>query len=498
MARVRKRDWPQLVYKYYVRPDSIPDQLWVQAKKMQALWNALAIEHEYVRMSIDGKTTEDERKEKWEMFNREAAYLNRNAGLNWESDVLDNFTKACVAAAKQPERGWPKPRGLTVSIPHRFTGGGSPVQTLWGNRSKRIRFDRPISYENSGRYSQDRRRIDGVFGLDDDATVFFRETVHRPIPPSAIVKSARLVGRRSVAFGWEWSIAITVELPPDEPRTPTGKRCAIDVGWRKREKALRVGYMVDSDGNSKEILLPLDFSNKQSRSQKQRYPLFLQIPENHDDLRVLACERDLKLEECKSKLKRMLYPVPAGFDRMRARGLVKILHEIEDNDAAKKLIEDWLEWDRPRFRRETRARNRFAARRADIYSNIAAELARQYDEIVVEQLNIANMISDDDRDESLKAANTYHQIAATGDFISILGRACRKYWSILTKKTAVDSTIVCHVCGQEKPSGPELVQTCRNGHSHDQDHCAAANLLKETWGREETKPAKRRAREKAI
>ena len=498
MARKRKRDWPQLVYKFAIVPDEIPEQLWAQAKQMQRLWNMLAIEHEYVRMSINKSTPEEERVERWQMFEREAAALNAESGLNWESDVLDKFTKACVAAAKQPGRGWPRTRKMTVSIPHRFTGGGAAVAILSSPRATRVRFNDPVSFAHDGKHSQCRRVIDGFFGLDNEARLHFRATVHRSIPATSIVKSVRLVGRQSVAFGWEWSLSVTVEEPPSEPRIETGKQCAIDVGWRKRGDALRIGYLVDTDGASEELLLPLDFSTKQSRRQRKRRPHFDQIPESHDELRELASSRDLALEELKRLLKTNLRQIPAGFEKMRSRGLVKLLRELPDEESAcRKLIQDWLDIDRPKFRTETRARARFSGRRVDIYSCLASRLAKEYDEICVEDIRVSKIITDDDRDHALKASDRYHQIAATADFLRLLSNACRRRGSRFVKKTDVDSSATCSVCGEEMSTGAELVQQCENGHAMDQDHNAAMNLLSQTWGQSEQKTGLRRKQRRA-
>lgn len=514
MARKRKRTWPQRVYRYAVTSAEIPQQMWDQAKAMQRLWNDLADEHRFVRQSIvitdapddagkkkrktknaecaPGDTPEDERIERWEMFNRRAVELVEESGLNWECgpDVLDRFTKACVAAAKTPERGWPHPGSLKVSIPHRFTGGGAAVATLHSRMAKRVRFDAPLSFENRGRFSQDRRIITGRFGLDNDAAIEFVATVHTPIPPEAIVKSVRWVGRETKAFGWRWWLVITVEEPPREPRVPTGKRVAIDVGWRKRGDALRVAYFADSDGRHGEILLPLDFSNRECRKFNERLkPGHFAMPRNHDDLRVLACDRSCRLDECKRDIEELVSGVP-NWDRLGRRGLIKLLNddamERENRpitpDAAKARIEAWLEWDRPRFRVETASRERFANRRMKLYEAIAADFTTRYDEIVVEDLGIKQMAEDASKDAALKAADCYRQIAAPGEFVAQLQRAGRKRGAVVTKKTAVGSTATCCLCGGKIETGPTLELTCINGHKLDQDHNAAKNLLSQTWG----------------
>lgn len=490
MPRKRKRNWPQRCYRFAVTSADIPESMWAQAKLMQALWNRLCEMHAEVRASISETTPEEERKAKWAQFELDARASAKAAGLRQEcdADVLDRFTKACVAAAREPARGWPKPRGLSVSIRHRYGGGGTPLPTIVSDRAKRVRVNGPVSFSalgrqrNAARKGADSRFRHGVFQLNNGDNIRFTIQQHEPINPGAIVKSVRWVGRRAVAFGWTWWLIVQTEEPPVE-RVPTGRACGIDVGWRKRGDALRLAFLADDTGTKRELLLPLDFSTKQTRRERIRRPHFEHQPQNHAELRDLARQRDERLEELKADLRALLSPLPAGFDKMRGRGLVRLMHELPDTESiARQRIEQWREWDRPRFRRETRARQRFAQRRVDLYRNLAAEIAKTYDTINVEAVGVKRMIEDDERDPALKAADRYHQIAAPSDFLRCLSNAARKYGSQFVRKDAKKTTTTCSDCGAEMTSGADLMQRCVNGHLLDQDENAARNLLSQTFG----------------
>jgi hypothetical protein len=486
MARKRIRDWMQMVYKYAVTEAEIPESMWAQARQMQDLWNKLCLAHEEIRKSITPQTSDDERKAKWvewrDVTSPALARAAKEAGLRQEcdADILNRFNLACTAAVKDPSRGWPRPGGLKVSIAHRYSGGGVPLTTLHGRTSRRVRFSQSLSFE-PGR----RRSMPGIFSLNDESQIRFTAMVHRPIPAGCIVKNVRWYGRFSRAFGWSWWLAIAVEVPPtDDVRQPTGRRAAIDVGWRVRGDGIRIGYLVDDNGCSEELLLPFDFSTNQTRKMRARYGHLAHwnhLPQTHQELRELASRQDTRFDQMKAELAKVLDPLPAGFDKMRSRGIIGILHELPEGSPIRPLIEEWLAWDTPLFRMQARASQRFAQHREDLYRNLTRVLALTYDSISVEKLDIKRMIEEATQNYGLEAAKRYHQIAATGDFLLRLSTACRKHGTELKLKAAEASTATCCECGGAVTTGPNLMLTCVNGHEFDQDYNAARNLLTQAW-----------------
>lgn len=520
LARKRKRDWPQLVYKYHAVPIdpnqtegrygaavSPPQAMWDQCRKMTDLWNKLCEGHKAIREQIqfaEPKFTEYERKALWTVWKNETVpTLLKAADLNWicGPDVVDRFEKACTAAhsrANGKGKGWPRPRGMTVSLLQRFTAGGKEVHRLCGN-ARSFRFEQLPT-------SEGRKTIYGHFGLDGDELIHFRATVHRPLPADAIVKSVRWCGQRSVAFGWEWSIAIQIEIPALPHHEPTGMTAAVDVGWRNMGSGIRVAYLVDDRGHEEDYRLPFDRSTYDTRRTREKYadrPNFFPPPQSHEDLRRLTTERDLALEACKQRLRELLSPLPAGFEKMRSRGLVKLLMELREIDtpphnparlegwearepteneiAARQVLETWIAWDRPRFRVQTRTEQRFAANRETRYRNWAKQVAMRYDAAHVEALQIKRMIEAEKKEAALHGADRNHQIVATSRLLLLLQQACRKYGCKYVVKEAPGTTITCHECGGEIKPGAALELRCENGHREDQDRNAALNLLKSDW-----------------
>ncbi|MBI4468384.1 MAG: transposase [Acidobacteria bacterium] len=77
----------------------------------------------------------------------------------------------------------------------------------------------------------------------------------------------------------------------------------------------------------------------------------------------------------------------------------------------------------------------------------------------------------------LKHADRYRQIAAIGEFKSILQHQARKRHARLLDGEAAYSTITCFTCGARAEGGAALVLQCPNGHKFDQDENAAKWFL---------------------
>lgn len=497
MARVRKRDWPQLVYKYAVAHQTIPEQMWHTARAMQDLWNRLAAGFEAVmaaypkpdKAAADYAEKRAARKDAFDRFWETAAGLVKDAPLNWECgpEVLDRFKAAVTranGAAPDPvtgKRGYPRVHsGLQrICIPHRYTGGGSALPLMVSSRARRFRLD-----------TLQAGLVRGVFGLDDAAEISFAAVIHRQIPAGSIVKKVMWLGERDV-FGWNWAIAITVEQPPGPPRQPTGRHIGIDVGWRRLDDTrLRVAYGVDSDGQHRELHLPLVFASKRVRRYNERHPE-RRIPTSYAELRELQAQGDKRKDACKAAIRPLLSPLPPGFARMGRRGLYQLGRELReqqpDHPALAHLVA-YYDDDRGMHRRYAAAAAHFAARRRWLYENWAARVARTYDTIAIEDtLRIKEMIEKPKKqrrdgeqpDPAIEAAQRHHQCAATSDMVAILRRAAAKYGATIVAGDTAGTTQICADCGAHIQPGAPRVLTCERGHTRDQDENAASNLLQQ-------------------
>jgi hypothetical protein len=499
--RIRKRkDWPVMVYKYHaemiVPPESGGNQsLWDTAKAMQALWNNLATLHEQTRKSVAESLEGVEEKEQgmiraaiWAGFKKQAQALAKASGLNWECwpEVLDRFDTACRTAKDKPSKdgtpGWPRVhhRLDRIAIPHRFTGGGAELKTLFSDKAKRF------SIRSNSRLAR------GHFGLDE-GRIDFNIVLHRPLPEGAIIKKVVWLGKRDV-FGWHWSIAITMELPPQARRANLGRVAALDVGWRKIGDYLRIGMLADSDGNSFELRLPLIASTSKTRRGNEhiynRDKSFDEtIPESYYEALNLDERIGLLVEGVKEQLRASL-PTSLPHDiqlsvnqltKMRQGGLVRLLRSLEHEGIAEQSqnqIREWLAENDKLRRRKTALETRLLNRRRWIYGNIAAWIAERYDVLIWEGgLDVKGMIESSDKAHALKLADRYHQWAATSELrLRIKNSASKSGINILDGVTAFSSS-TCHVCGAQVQKADEFQLRCGNGHSFDRDVNGARNLL---------------------
>lgn len=484
MPRKRLRaDWLVRVYKFHATPvDELPPQLWQQAQAMKALWNRLvelregAIErsapfNERIKRAQADEDKEAERAAKaeraalWKEF--EAALLEAvrtpetKEALGWEARewIYDRFRTASSAALKRRGRLKFKGRLEQVVIPHRYTGGGVSVAKLFTSRRGKVRINPldPDVYAGQEWQRRQARATRAVFGLSAataaEASEFaFVVTMHREVPSTAVLKTASWCGHRHPIRGWQWSLQLSVELPPDtlsaaavtelgapsapqeetaranRPETLNDCRPAagLDFGWRKMDGYLRVGVLHGTDGRTFELRLPLaETAGKDVRRTNRliarhaaragRTPDLL--PTTIADIWALQSQTDQMLEETKAGLRELLSVemVPAdvrgvltNLTKVRNGGLVRLLRALgavtgENGHAAapvpveivqaRDMLAAWLvETDRAR-KRISDTRDRLLRRRRWYYENIAAWLAANYGQLVWEEdLGLQEMV----------------------------------------------------------------------------------------------------------
>lgn len=508
MARRRLRDWPLIVYRYWCAPRGpLPAGMWRTARAMQALWNSLVESHALVRRELEGQDRA-ERRARWRAWQAEARELVARSGLDWEQGpaVLDRFTVACREAPLRRRNGipsWPVAhrRLDRIAIPHRFTGGGVPVERLFSRRAERVRLLRPPdgAYASGARRSRyqrampphaeglrDEERAWNVFRIGGEA-IRFRCVLHRLPPPSAIVKQVVWLGRRDPLGRWSWAIAVTAEEPPPIRAEPAGAReaCGLDLGWRVMGDYLRIGYLVDGEtGQGIELRLPFNAQTSHTRRHRLRA--------DWRDLAVMDEGMARYLDATKAACLPLLPPpaslpeeaagIVRSWTRVRQAGLVRLLRALEvggGHDALVALLRRWrIDNDRARSMRHA-LWTRLVGRRRWYYENLAAWICRTWRTVVWEgDLGVKAMAEEQDAEPALKAAQRYRQIAAIGDFRLRYRRAAAKAGTMLVDKPAAYTTLTCWVCG-EVLAGQDgsLWLRCPAGHRWDQDDNAARVLL---------------------
>ncbi|HYM00784.1 MAG TPA: zinc ribbon domain-containing protein [Blastocatellia bacterium] len=525
--RRRLRDWPIVVYKFKADPgpppytrdcNRIPEVIWEIARAQRELWNQLVacfeaksqlipeLKREVQAITERPKTAKrttlatelnEKIKAEWVDLDLQLLTIRKNSRLHWQSadDVFERFNTALRTAFKNPERGFPKARhGIRkVAIPCRFSGGGIPFSDVFGRRSSAFRLDK--AQRGHGHWP-------GVFGLklgksDDFTEMSFGAVVHREVPAGAILKKAMWLGSRDI-FGWHWSLALTVEQPPTERREPTGRACAIDVGWRKFDDYIRLGVLADTDGNQFELRLPLAIKTHGIRRANKHMPE--NIPAGWADLPELSRRRDVSLDLLKDQLRGcMVVPelpkelrgtarallrragegdktVPVGRDK----AAFKLLDGLKRTGGFKEAIERIEQWALDRraiLRRHQALWDRLTRQRDWIYGNIASWMTRNYDEIIREELDLSEIRESDSTANAIVNSKRYQQWAATYSLLEYIDRGAAKSGSYVRRENPAFSTVTCQKCGGQVEQTGKVRLLCENGHAFDQDANAALNFL---------------------
>lgn len=480
--RKRKRDWPVIVYKFWVRPiGDIPQELWKLAHGMNDLWNTLVEKRSMARDGAAGVEDKETKREIWKSFWAEAAKHVGKADLNWEikGEVLDRFTAASRRTLKDHSELKPRHGLRRVMIPHRFTDGGIPVARVFdpGSTAKRLKI-RPVpvhAYHNNTRASARERLTSGVFGLTDSAKIDFETILHRPIPAGSILKKSLWVGEfdRSLPQSrrWTWSLHLVCEIPEEEyyHKVAGDERpsCGIDLGWRvmSHREYLRIGMIVDSLGR-----LPLLMARTRDRNKKDWISSL-------DDLIEIDSRIALKVEAAKSGVVEILAEKPAGFDKVRQGGLRKLLRESKDQALIDALAR-WDERDRALCAIRATVRGRIRRRKSWLYQNLAAWLVTTYGTINMEGNLALKSTSIRVDDPALRNAAKYRQWAGVGELRIAIKNAARKHGCEIFEVEPFNTTRRCFVCSAEqKGDRSKLYLKCANGHRWDQDLNAACNIL---------------------
>ncbi len=489
----RKRPYyPVTVFSFHLEPHSIPQQVWDTAKEMQALWNLMTEAHKRI-LEQTAEMEKPQKVEPYRAFYKEVYNLTKaaplNAGCKW--DVHDRFI-ATLKRFHKKQGGPPKfKKGLDrVRIVRRFFDGGRPIEWLFSRTSDRqpVRL-RQVAENRQGRLMR------GFFNVGDEQ-MDFEAVQHRAIPQGSFLKQIALTGRLIRAFndaehrGWQWSLNLTVEIPPQAMAASVGRVAALDVGWRVRGDYLRIGLLTDTDGNLYELRLPFDLSNRSARRCEgggyQMVSSFKQMWE-------IESEQDEYLESVKERVRprfdempEELRPDKGSWHKVREGGLRRLLWSLVEANACpdvREILTRWRERNGAFEKQIAGGRERMLKRREWMYRNIAAWIADRYDELVWEgDFNLSTVAADDTDDPALKAAQRYRQMAALYTLRQAIGQAMRKRGRVIVESPAAYSTQTCSICKAHVPSGADLILRCESGHLMDQDVNAARIMLGERVG----------------
>jgi hypothetical protein len=346
----------------------------------------------------------------------------------------------------------------------------------------------------------------------------FPVTLHRPLPKDSVIKWAHVV-RRRIGHRKEWRLQLTLESKMFErPPVAIGRgTCAINLGWRRLVDdqgdviGLRAAYVVDQDGNEREIRVP-DYVP--SHGEVATRPALAAIGKCDDLARI----RDQALERAQFALSVWLAerggvpPEWQGSEPVRADGTSARpmaerlrgysawraawkLHRFVDAWKSRRVPGDdqifaslmaWAKQDRHLETWQVSSRDRLIARRREVWRVVAAELARQYATILVGESKLTEIdgweraAPEDGDPADGRVQRRMSRIAAPGELLTEIKKAAAKTGAEVRLCAEKLATQTCASCGSDEhwDAIPNVAHQCAScGVTWDQDANHCRNLL---------------------
>jgi hypothetical protein len=441
--RQRKRaDWLIIVYQYWVRMEhdsweSLPQAVQTEAEAMRMLWNEL------VDLFTQRLVTPIASRSPHKVFQAEmrglaaqssAAWANKQFVMTQFQAALTRFFKAQSAPPRHkigpPER---------LHFHHRFTGGGIPIERLFG-RGQRLHLE-PLAAAASLSTLSPRQykrlsHTTGSFQIGD-SHLDFHTIIHRPFPPLAYLKAATLVGQQTTKSGyrcnaagahilparWRWSLHLTLEVPQYAAPRPSRAdlTAAINIDCQQvSETNLRIAVLTDMNGREEEIEFPPVII------QKWRHKRSLQRSAEHLLNEIKSQLRELRHSaQCPPTVRHAL----AHLESMQAPGLWRLLDSLQTHDpegVALKLVRRWADRS-TRLLREARGLERHYLRHRDwFYRNTALHLCQRYQHLLLTTQDSSTALKENAQSAPSQQQAAFRQLAAPAHFIAFLQQAAKK------------------------------------------------------------------------
>lgn len=457
----RKRTgWPITVYRYWVGLEhdtwsDLPTSVKHEAEAMRALWNQLVdalaqqqVAYQKVHQASPEAHPETESalrpsqsqivRQLRESFTQEARRLTAVCPAGWANSrfILTQF-QAAVGRYFRHHGNPPHPKTdafRKVHFCHQFTAGGLPVERIFG-QVQRLHLEPvpPEAFHQTCPQRQRKRlaRTSGLFQVGS-TPLPFKTILHRPLPAGAYLKTAALVGQQIVTGGyhnshtgghripprWQWSLHLTVESPPAIVQTPARTIAVAALrleGALWEDTQLRLGMLSDSNGREEALLLP------QSILQAWQYKRALQ---SQADRCLEHTKLQLQDHDERQQLPLTAQKILAQLWALRAPGLWRLLHTVEEESGAPGILELLRAWaDRStHILREARGlERRFLGHRDWFYHNLASGLCHRYQQISIvasdqEAIAVGTALN----------ASSYHHLLAPSRFVTFLRQAAVK------------------------------------------------------------------------
>lgn len=329
-----------------------------------------------------------------------------------------------------------------------------------------------------------RVRLGSIEGAKKPLFATFPIILHRPIPPNSRFKRAS-ISRKIFASKVEWTIEITIEVNDalihnDNQCVQKEKAVAIDIGWRKIEENLfRIITWRDTNNNVGFINLPKHICAKLQKV---------------DDLKSIRSNNFNKAKEMLNEfIKNNKAILPEEFVKDCAylsqwRAIAKLSRLIrkwaknrfENDSEIYDILEKWRYHDFHLWNWETNQRRSVLRERKEFYRKLASELNKKYENVVMEDFNLAEKVArkpsveSNENDNETARANRFKAAPSTFRLAIDL---CFK--GVIIKINPVNTSKIHYACGSLENIGSDLIHTCSCCEKiYDRDDNATFNILK--------------------
>lgn len=294
---------------------------------------------------------------------------------------------------------------------------------------------------------------------------------HRALPDGSHVAMARLV-RRRIANNYKWAIQLLVKTkePIREVVSERQPLVTVHLGWAADVAGRRVAGIADSPdpGEAQILALPPVIEEALQRSAE-----------------IQSC-RDAKRDEVAGKARAILIPESADERLVELHGrLVRTrpqyisanrLHYLCQLLRGAEMLPDWLEeWrkeDKLRWQEQIYLAKRARNARKNFYREVAIDLARRYEAIAIEPLELAKAAKKVDeitgeKSEFTRKARAGRVVAALYELTSAIKWAALRTGAALIEVAGATASY-CSICGSvglEVSESDHQIVTCK--------HCGA-------------------------
>jgi hypothetical protein len=259
----------------------------------------------------------------------------------------------------------------------------------------------------------------------------------------------------------------------------------MDIGWRRAEEGMRVGYWQDEDADGGTFVLPA------------------RIIEQFQKVEDLQSIRDKNKNLMYANLKQWIdaqWRTPAWFReatrhwvhwkspaRFAGLAIKWRANRWRDDEAGFSLIESWRKQDQHLWKWEVNLRDQVQRRRREHYRVFAANMARTYKTLVIHDFDLRDTqrhVAIESDDPEIKQIRWQQKTACCSSLRDCLVAAFKSRGGHVITVEASLVTRTCHLCGYAEPwkRPAELEHRCEGcGRTWDRDVNSTTNMLQRAW-----------------